>query len=173
MSDPRSAPGAGRFEVRATADSHFGWIRTRLSVERTMMSWQRTAVALIGFGFAIVQYFNHLQQIPGSPPRLSSNRAGVSGARADFVRHPGACYFALAVLLDGSLSVGRIVRADRRNDKGGNAIAGYCSRHPPHLHRPVRLLCRVVPPHLAPKAKQPRPISTFDTTRPTKGDRDG
>jgi putative membrane protein len=68
MSDPRSAPGAGRFEVRATADSHFGWIRTRLSVERTMMSWQRTAVALIGFGFAIVQYFNHLQQIPGTRP---------------------------------------------------------------------------------------------------------
>jgi putative membrane protein len=68
MSDTRSAPGAGRFEVRATADSHFGWIRTRLSVERTMMSWQRTAVALIGFGFAIVQYFNHLQQIPGTRP---------------------------------------------------------------------------------------------------------
>jgi putative membrane protein len=68
MSDPRSALGPGRFEVRATADSHFGWIRTRLSVERTMMSWQRTAVALIGFGFAIVQYFNHLQQIPGASP---------------------------------------------------------------------------------------------------------
>jgi putative membrane protein len=66
MSDPRTAPNAGRFEVRATADSHFGWIRTRLSVERTMMSWQRTAVALIGFGFAIVQYFNHLQEIPGA-----------------------------------------------------------------------------------------------------------
>ena len=68
MSDPSSAHGAGRFEVRATADSHFGWIRTRLSVERTMMSWQRTAVALIGFGFAIVQYFDHLQQIPGTRP---------------------------------------------------------------------------------------------------------
>jgi putative membrane protein len=51
-----------------TADSHFAWIRTRLSVERTMMSWQRTAVALIGFGFAIVQYFNHLQQIPAARP---------------------------------------------------------------------------------------------------------
>ena len=68
MSDPRTAPNVGRFEVRATADSHFAWIRTRLSVERTMMSWQRTAVALIGFGFAIVQYFNHLQEIPGARP---------------------------------------------------------------------------------------------------------
>ena len=68
MTDSRAAAGAGRFEVRATADTHFGWIRTRLSVERTMMSWLRTAVALIGFGFAIVQYFNHLQEIPGARP---------------------------------------------------------------------------------------------------------
>ena len=64
MSDPHAAPSAGRFEVRVTADSHFGWIRTRLSVERTMMSWLRTATALIGFGFAIVQFFERLQQAP-------------------------------------------------------------------------------------------------------------
>jgi putative membrane protein len=65
MSESNIAPEVGRFEVRATADSHFGWIRTRLSVERTMMAWLRTATALIGFGFAIVQYLEHLQQIPG------------------------------------------------------------------------------------------------------------
>lgn len=64
MAEPLTA-GADRFEVRVTADSHFGWIRTRLSLERTMMSWLRTATALIGFGFAIVQYLSHLQQIPG------------------------------------------------------------------------------------------------------------
>jgi inner membrane protein YidH len=68
MSDSRTTQIAGRFEVRATADSHFGWIRTRLSVERTMMSWQRTAVALIGFGFAIVEYFNRIEQIRGARP---------------------------------------------------------------------------------------------------------
>src|SRR6516164_5196731 len=66
MADTSTAPSTGRFEVRATAESHFSWIRTRLSVERTMMSWQRTAVALIGFGFGIVEYFNRLQQIPGA-----------------------------------------------------------------------------------------------------------
>jgi len=66
MADSRTTPGAGRFEVRVTADSHFAWVRTRLSLERTMMSWLRTAVALIGFGFALVQYLNHLQQIPGA-----------------------------------------------------------------------------------------------------------
>src|SRR5271170_3330562 len=68
MADPSTADSAARFEVRVTADSHFGWIRTRLSVERTMMSWLRTATALIGFGFAIVQYFNHLQDIPRARP---------------------------------------------------------------------------------------------------------
>jgi putative membrane protein len=64
MADSRTTPSAGRFEVRVTADSHFAWVRTRLSLERTMMSWQRTAVALIGFGFAIVQYLEHLEQAP-------------------------------------------------------------------------------------------------------------
>ena len=55
--------GPERFEVRVTSDSHFGWLRTRLSLERTMMSWIRTAVSLIGFGFAIVQFFERLQQM--------------------------------------------------------------------------------------------------------------
>jgi putative membrane protein len=66
MADTRTTAGAGRFEVRATASDHFAWVRTRLSLERTMMSWLRTAVALIGFGFALVQYLSHLQQIPGA-----------------------------------------------------------------------------------------------------------
>jgi putative membrane protein len=33
-----------------------------------MMSWIRTAVSLIGFGFAIVQFFERLQQMPGARP---------------------------------------------------------------------------------------------------------
>jgi putative membrane protein len=68
MSDSVSTANADRFTVRVTSDSHFGWLRTRLSLERTMMSWLRTATALIGFGFAIVQYLNHLQQVPGAHP---------------------------------------------------------------------------------------------------------
>ena len=66
MADLHTAAGVGRFEVRATASDHFAWVRTRLSLERTMMSWLRTAVALIGFGFAIVQYLEHLEQMPGA-----------------------------------------------------------------------------------------------------------
>jgi putative membrane protein len=64
MADLRSAPNASRFEVRATASDHFAWLRTRLALERTIMAWLRTAVALIGLGFAIVQYFEHLEQAP-------------------------------------------------------------------------------------------------------------
>jgi putative membrane protein len=73
MADSHSAPSADRFEVRVTADSHFSWIRTRLSLERTMMSWIRTAVALIGFGFAIVQFFVRFEQMPGARPAVYPN----------------------------------------------------------------------------------------------------
>ena len=59
MVDSVNTADADRFTVKVTSDSHFGWLRTRLSLERTMMSWLRTATALIGFGFAIDQYLNH------------------------------------------------------------------------------------------------------------------
>jgi len=55
----------GRFQVRVTSDSHFGWIRTRLAIDRTLMAWVRTAVSLIGFGFTIVQFFQRLGDMSG------------------------------------------------------------------------------------------------------------
>jgi putative membrane protein len=66
MADLHTTAGAGRFEVRASASDHFAWLRTRLALERTIMAWLRTAVALIGFGFAIVQYLDRLEQTPGA-----------------------------------------------------------------------------------------------------------
>jgi len=66
MTNTNIGAGTARFEVRVTADSHFSWIRTRLSLERTMMSSVRTAVSLIGFGFAIVQFFERLHQMPAA-----------------------------------------------------------------------------------------------------------
>ena len=68
MSDQPSSDQAGgqaeRFTVRATAESHFAWLRTRLAVERTMMAYMRTSVSLIGFGFGLFQFFFKLN---GSP----------------------------------------------------------------------------------------------------------
>ena len=90
MTDSHAAPSAGRFEVRVTADSHFAWIRTRLSLERTIMSWLRTAVALIGFGFAIVQYLGHLEETPG--------------ARAAYLPHAPR-YLGLALIACGILAL--------------------------------------------------------------------
>ncbi|PTE11090.1 YidH family protein [Mesorhizobium helmanticense] len=54
-----------RFAVHVTAESHFSWLRTRLSVERTMMAWIRTSIACIGFGFTIVQFFDRLDSMQG------------------------------------------------------------------------------------------------------------
>ncbi len=70
MADSDLVSPEGRFAVHATASDHFAWIRTRLSVERTLMSWIRTAVSLIGFGFAIVQFFDRMQQMPNARPGL-------------------------------------------------------------------------------------------------------
>ncbi len=66
-------PAAERFLVRVTSDSHFAWLRTRLSLERTLMSWLRTAVSLIGFGFAIVQFFDRVQHMPQANPEVFPN----------------------------------------------------------------------------------------------------
>jgi putative membrane protein len=54
-----------RFQVKVTADSHFAWLRTRLAIERTIMAWVRTSVALIGFGFTIVQFFERFASFEG------------------------------------------------------------------------------------------------------------
>ena len=69
MTDQTDA-GADRFIVKATTDSHFSWLRTKMSLERTLMSCVRTATALIGFGFTIVQFFAHFKDLPGVAPPL-------------------------------------------------------------------------------------------------------
>jgi len=72
---------APRFEVRLTADTHWGWIRTRLSVERTLMSWVRTSVSLIGFGFTIVQFFERFNNMEGVSPAHHARPGPVRAAR--------------------------------------------------------------------------------------------
>jgi putative membrane protein len=90
MIDNLRAPsnGGSRFEVRATSDSHFSWLRTRLSVERTLMSWVRTATALIGFGFTIVQFFERLHTMDNVAPAI----------RPEMPRYLGLALIAAGVL---------------------------------------------------------------------------
>ena len=64
----RTKDDVNRFAVRPTVDTHFSWLRTRMSTERTLMSWVRTATALIGFGFTIVQFFERFGKMEGIAP---------------------------------------------------------------------------------------------------------
>ncbi len=97
MTDQTNAT-SDRFKVKATTDSHFAWLRTKMSLERTLMSCVRTATALIGFGFTIVQFFARFQELPGAAPPVFPNAS----------RNVG-----LALILTGILMLGIVVRQYR------------------------------------------------------------
>ena len=79
-----------RFAVKTTAETHFSWLRTRMSAERTLMSWVRTAIALIGFGFTIFQFLDRLNKMPG----------------VETARHPEAPWvFGLALIGSGIIAL--------------------------------------------------------------------
>jgi putative membrane protein len=65
MAEMRTVDSAHRFEVKPYAERRFSWIRTRMSRERTLMSWVPTAAALIGFGCTIVPFFERLESDDG------------------------------------------------------------------------------------------------------------
>jgi putative membrane protein len=65
MADSERRNETQRFDVKPDAPTHFAWLRTRMSMERTLMSWVRTATALIGFGFTIFQFLYRFNKTPG------------------------------------------------------------------------------------------------------------
>ena len=100
MSDKQASIATDRIPSRSEWKAHFAWLRTRLAAERTMMAYMRTAVSLIGFGFAIFQFFYRAQQAPEDCRCPLSGRSLVSGACADFLRHDGGAALAPAVPFD-------------------------------------------------------------------------
>ena len=82
-----------------------------------MMSWIRTAVSLIGFGFTIVQFFERLQDIPGVNPALHPAAPRYLGLALIGCGVVGPRDLRLAVPLDNSLPVERKLRAACRNDR--------------------------------------------------------
>ncbi len=60
--EPTAHPSRGSARWGGRPDSHFSWLRTRMSTERTLMSWNRTSLSLIGFGFTIYQFFQEFQE---------------------------------------------------------------------------------------------------------------
>jgi putative membrane protein len=96
-----------RFAVHPTSDSHFSWIRTRLSVERTLLSYIRTATALIGFGFTIVQFFDRFSAMDGVTPPMSPHAPRYLGLALIF-----AGMAVLATSLVQFRSISRYLRSD-------------------------------------------------------------
>lgn len=78
MADTTPKQDTERFTVRPNVETHFSWLRTRLSTERTLMSWVRTAVALIAFGFTIFQFLDRFNKRPGFEPAAIPTRRGFS-----------------------------------------------------------------------------------------------
>jgi hypothetical protein len=76
-----SLPGSGGHHAAHQANIIGKTARTRPSLERTLMSWIRTAVSLIGFDFTIVQFFERMQDLPGVNP----------------ARHPASPRFAVSI----------------------------------------------------------------------------
>lgn len=56
------------FEVEANAGNHLAWMSAILGLQRTLMAAERTAVALIAFGFTVAQVFRNMETIV--PPQF-------------------------------------------------------------------------------------------------------
>lgn len=51
------------FAVEPNASNHLAWMNAILSLQRTLMAAERTAVTLIAFGFTVAQIFQNMKAI--------------------------------------------------------------------------------------------------------------
>jgi uncharacterized membrane protein YidH (DUF202 family) len=142
-----------RFDVKATASDHFSWLRTRLSVERTMMSWVRTATALIGFGFTIVQFFAHIQETPGVAPAYFPHAPRYLGLSLIFC---GVMALVISIweYQGASLPLGRRLCGDRGSDPEGKANTAARGGDHSYPHRGIRFLRRAIASHIATREEE-------------------
>ena len=50
-----------------SAETHYSWLRSRMSAERTMMAYSRAAITFIGLGFTIYETFTFPNTLAGLP----------------------------------------------------------------------------------------------------------
>ncbi|MBU6452634.1 MAG: DUF202 domain-containing protein [Cyanobacteria bacterium REEB67] len=76
-------------------------VRTALALDRTLLAWVRTSLTLIGFGFALARYINHLIEV-----------GALHGLSTTYPREVGAALMALGVsaLLGGAVEYVRTVK---------------------------------------------------------------
>lgn len=73
MSDLQAGPGSERSVTIVTTDRHFSWLQTQLALEISVQPWIHTAVTMIGFGLALVQFFHRLHELPGARTAILPN----------------------------------------------------------------------------------------------------
>ena len=122
-----------------------------------MMSWVRTATALIGFGFTIVQFFDRMQEMPGVAPAHFPDAPRYLGLALIFcgvmalVISIWEYRWGLRYLWGGNFAlIAGVTREGKQTPLLAVAIA-------PHPHRHVRLLCRAVSSRIATQARKHRP----------------
>jgi putative membrane protein len=65
---------ASSFPSEPSVSDQFAWMRTIMALQRTHMASVRTAVALIGFGFTVAEFFQRMvSNVPEGVRRMGPN----------------------------------------------------------------------------------------------------
>jgi putative membrane protein len=86
MTDTRpadvSSPGAASPESAPSLDltsAQFSWMRSELSNVRTLLSWTRTSVSMIGFGFTIYNFYSGIfDEVGGTRGHEAARNLGLA-----------------------------------------------------------------------------------------------